>query len=119
LPFRADPFEKCDQLELEENYWVNRWPSRAGIELGSQLTDNTQINASFYLAIEIIRRHQMFEADSSEGLEIPDFVTEHAAPRCPLLLKKLLKLNIIRKSYIVRRLLSSYRLSPYLISFFA
>jgi hypothetical protein len=43
--------------------------------------------------------HQIFQADSSEWLELPEFVTQHVAPRSPVLLKKLLKLNILRKIY--------------------
>src|SRR5262245_21701711 len=27
LSFRADPFEKADQLKLEENHWINRGTS--------------------------------------------------------------------------------------------
>jgi hypothetical protein len=49
------------------------------------------------MAIEIIRRHQIIQAGRSERLEIPDFVTEHGTPHTHVLMKKLLKLNVLRK----------------------
>ena len=88
LSFRADPFEKSDELELEENHWINGCTSDVGVELGCQFTDKTEINASFHLAIEIVLRHQIFQADCSEWLELPDFVTKHAAPHSPCFAEK-------------------------------
>src|SRR5215213_11490500 len=101
--FRTDSFEKRDQLELEENHWINGCTSDVRVKLGGQFTDKTEINASFHLAIEIVLRYQIFQTDSNEWLELPDLVTQHVTPRNHVLLKKPLKLNILRKTIIVRR----------------
>jgi hypothetical protein len=45
-----------------------------------QITNKTEIDALFYLAIEIVFWDQSFEGKGSEGFEIPDLVSHHDVP---------------------------------------
>jgi hypothetical protein len=80
LPFLQASFANVNLMKTK--FW-GKCQQKNVRSHSDQLTNETKVKPLFYLAIEGIRRYQIFQADSSEWPEIPDFVTEHAARRSP------------------------------------
>jgi hypothetical protein len=80
LAFRADTFEESDQLQLEENYWVNRWASNIRVILICQSTDKAEIDTLFHLTIEVVLGNQIFQRNGNVLPEVPDLMTKQDSP---------------------------------------
>jgi hypothetical protein len=61
LTFRAQSLEEENQLELEEDNRVDRWPPDARIGVPDQITDEGEIERVFEVAIEMPGRHEVIQ----------------------------------------------------------
>jgi hypothetical protein len=58
LAFGADPLEKHDELQLEEDDRVNARSSSVGIQLPYPLPDEAQVQLCFQVAVEVVGRDE-------------------------------------------------------------
>ena len=66
LPFGADALEKYDELQFEEDNWVNRRATSMCIGLLHKLAHKREIEGSLQVSIEVIVRNQLIKGDIDE-----------------------------------------------------
>ncbi len=77
LPFRANTLKKQHQLQFEENDGVNRGTTTTCIGCLDELTHKREIEGSFEMAIEVIRRNQILKGHIDERGKVPLFRSHH------------------------------------------
>src|SRR5687767_6340517 len=67
LALRADAFKEHDELELEEDDWVDGRSTAVGVELPDPVSDEAQVERRLQMAIEVISGNEGFQCNG-DGL---------------------------------------------------
>jgi hypothetical protein len=80
LSFRADALEEHDELQLEEDYGVDRGPATFGVPLPRPVAHEAQVQLRLQVPVEVGLRDHAFERDGNGFIEAAGFGrAEHRA----------------------------------------
>ena len=78
LAFGADAFEEHDQLQLEEDHWVDAGPTALGIQILRPRADEAEIELRFQVPVEVVCGDEILERDGDRLIKAAGFGgTEH------------------------------------------
>jgi hypothetical protein len=82
LALGTNPLEKHHQLQLEEDHWVDRGASAAGIHIPCPVANKRKIELRFQVPVEVVVRNQILQGDGDRFVEAAGLGwTEHDALR--------------------------------------
>src|SRR3954453_24251971 len=70
LALRAQILQKEDELEFEENHWVDRRSSARSIAVPNQFPHEREVDGSLQAAVEVVFWDELFEREVIEGREV-------------------------------------------------
>src|SRR5262245_13733270 len=69
LPFGANALEEHDELELEEDHWIDGRPPGGLVVAADELAHEAEVQLGLKVPIEVITRNQGLERDQDRTIE--------------------------------------------------
>src|SRR5260370_14372871 len=79
-PFRAHPFEKHDELQLEEDDWVDAGTPVSSLAVVHEVAARREVEHPFEVAVEVVGRHQLVQRGHRDRREQAHFHAHHGRP---------------------------------------